>query len=263
MPRLAALPEYVCCDDHQEPTDWVSALNTISGGASTAVAILMEKPLELESTTSARTGPTNTARSAAASTVRSIRYSHAVRADGGKEYVTGDLQYDVPLMTEIWLTGPVPGYEPLLMPIVHSLLQVKAELDAVVGRVSDAQLWERPSGAASIGFHVRHIGGSTDRLMTYARGERLTAEQLAAAKVETTEQVDRVTLLAAVHAQIDRALEQVKHTPASTLLEERKVGRAGLPSTTLGLLFHVAEHATRHAGQAITTARILGVRTSE
>jgi uncharacterized damage-inducible protein DinB len=31
-----------------------------------------------------------------------------------------------------------------------------------------------------------------------------------------------------------------------------------LPSTTLGLLVHAAEHATRHMGQAITTARILG-----
>lgn len=160
-------------------------------------------------------------------------------------------------MTEIWLTGPVPGYEPLLMPVVHSLLQVKSEIDAIVAGVTDEQLWERPSGAASIGFHIRHIGGATERLLTYARGERLTAEQLAVGKAEATEHVDRVRLLTTVHAQIDRALEQVKATPVSTLLEERKVGRAGLPSTTLGLMFHVAEHATRHAGQAITTARIL------
>ena len=46
-------------------------------------------------------------------------------------------------------------------------------------------------------------------------------------------------------------------SPVDSLTEERKVGRAGLPSTTLGLLFHVAEHATRHAGQALTTALIL------
>ena len=35
------------------------------------------------------------------------------------------------------------------------------------------------------------------------------------------------------------------------------VGRAGLPTTVLGLLFHAAEHSTRHAGQAITTALLL------
>jgi hypothetical protein len=49
----------------------------------------------------------------------------------------------------------------------------------------------------------------------------------------------------------------VRTTPRDSLLVERKVGRAGLPSTTLGLLFHAAEHAMRHAGQAITTARIV------
>ena len=40
-------------------------------------------------------------------------------------------------------------------------------------------------------------------------------------------------------------------------LTVQKVGRAGLPTTTLGLLFHAAEHSTRHAGQAISTAKIL------
>jgi hypothetical protein len=41
------------------------------------------------------------------------------------------------------------------------------------------------------------------------------------------------------------------------------VGRAGLPSTVIGLLFHLAEHAQRHAGQALTTAKIVrGTRTS-
>ncbi|MGC4085057.1 MAG: DinB family protein [Vicinamibacterales bacterium] len=160
-------------------------------------------------------------------------------------------------MTEIWLNGPIPGYEPLVMPVVHSLLQVKVEVDSIVAQVTDDQLWERPSGAASIGFHIRHIGGSTARLMTYARGERLTPEQLTIAKAEGAERLDRAALLAGVHESIDRALAQIQATPVSALLEERKVGRAGLPSTTLGLVFHVAEHATRHAGQAITTARIV------
>lgn len=161
-------------------------------------------------------------------------------------------------MTEIWLTGPVPGYEPLLMPVVHSLLQVKAEIDALLPTVSDTQLWERPGGAASIGFHIRHIGGSTERLLTYARGERLGASQLAAARQEASEQPVRDALAAEVHGHLDRALGFLRDTRPETLLEPRAVGRAGLPSTTLGLLFHIAEHATRHAGQALTTARVLG-----
>lgn len=161
-------------------------------------------------------------------------------------------------MTEIWLTGPVPGYEPLVMPVVHSLLQVKAEVDLIFSATNDEVLWVKPSGAASIGFHIRHIGGATERLMTYARGERLSPEQLAEARAEGSEHPDRQTLQARVHAQLDAALDQVRQTPVGALLEERKVGRAGLPSTTLGLMFHVAEHATRHAGQAITTAKVIG-----
>ena len=39
--------------------------------------------------------------------------------------------------------------------------------------------------------------------------------------------------------------------------EERRVGRAGLPATVLGLIVHAAEHSTRHMGQALTTALIL------
>ena len=64
-------------------------------------------------------------------------------------------------------------------------------------------------------------------------------------------------VVAEVGTLIDRALEQLRVTPRESLLDERKVGRAGLPSNVLGLLFHAAEHATRHVGQAITTAKIL------
>ena len=60
-----------------------------------------------------------------------------------------------------------------------------------------------------------------------------------------------------MNASIERALEQLRTTTRDDLLTARKVGRAGLPTTTLGLLFHAAEHSTRHAGQAISTAKIL------
>jgi hypothetical protein len=37
----------------------------------------------------------------------------------------------------------------------------------------------------------------------------------------------------------------------------RQVGRAQLPSTVLGLLFHAAEHAQRHVGQLVTTSKVI------
>ncbi len=146
------------------------------------------------------------------------------------------------------------------MPLVHTLLQVREDLDRLAASVPADHVWQRPGGAASIGFHVRHTGGALDRLFTYARGEALTDAQRAAAREESASG-DPPAALAAVVADvgriIDRAMDQLRNTSRQALLEERRVGRAGLPSNVLGLLFHAAEHCTRHVGQAITTAKIL------
>jgi hypothetical protein len=164
-----------------------------------------------------------------------------------------------PAPPEVWLRGPVDGYPPLLMPVAHALLQAREDIERLARTVTPEDVWRRPGGAASIGFHVEHVGGSIDRLCTYARNERLNAAQLRELQAESQE---KEYLLPAVAARtletLDRALVQVRMTPPGTLLEPRQVGRSGLPSTVIGLLVHVAEHTTRHVGQAITTAAILG-----
>jgi hypothetical protein len=107
---------------------------------------------------------------------------------------------------------------------------------------------------------VRHTGGALDRLVTYARGEALSDAQRAAARDEGAAGEPSTTLgalVAEVDRIITRTLDVLRATPKEQLLEARKVGRAGLPSNVLGLLFHAAEHSTRHVGQAITTAKIL------
>ena len=161
--------------------------------------------------------------------------------------------------TEAWQRGPVPGFEPLLMPVVHALIQAREDLERLITTVPPDHVWRRPGGAASIGFHVRHAGGALDRLFTYARGQALSDAQRAALKSEGEPGEPAAvlqTLVADVTRIIDAAMEQLRATPRDSLLEDRKVGRAGLPATVLGLLFHAAEHTTRHVGQAITTALI-------
>ena len=147
----------------------------------------------------------------------------------------------------------------MLMPVAHALLQVREDLDRLAPRVRTGTLWSRPGGAASVGFHVRHLGGSIDRLLTYARGEALTDTQRAflATEGEPDPGVSIGDLVVDVQATIDAALRQVRGTSREELLAARGVGRMQLPSTVLGLLFHAAEHASRHMGQAFTTARIL------
>ena len=161
---------------------------------------------------------------------------------------------------EVWLRGPVPGIPALLQPVAHSLLQCREELNAAIPGLTSDQIWETPSGAASLGYHVRHAAGSLDRLFTYARGERLSAEQRAALAAEAQPDLApnaAARLLARFNETVDRALEQLRNTQESTLQDFRGVGRAQLPSTVLGLLFHAAEHTQRHAGQVATTVRIV------
>ncbi|HEY6361018.1 MAG TPA: DinB family protein [Vicinamibacterales bacterium] len=167
-------------------------------------------------------------------------------------------------MDEAWLRGPMAGIDPLLMPVAHALVQVREDVTRLAREVPPHDAWQRPGGAASIGFHLRHIGGALDRLFTYARGETLSDEQRAALRMEGTPGEPPASLVAVaddVALLIDRALDQLRATSSGELTVPRRVGRAGLPSTVIGLLFHAAEHSTRHAGQAITTARILAAGT--
>jgi len=162
-------------------------------------------------------------------------------------------------MTEKWLTGPVPGVNLLLMPVAHAFLQVRDDVRGTLDGMSLDQVWKRLGDSATIGFHALHIAGATDRLLTYARGEQLSETQVAAARQESQmDGLDAQALVQHVEQVIDAALHQIRLTPASTLTTPREVGRLRLPSTVIGLLFHAAEHATRHAGQMATLRRITG-----
>jgi uncharacterized damage-inducible protein DinB len=163
-------------------------------------------------------------------------------------------------LAEVWLRGPVAQIPAWLQPVAHSLLQCREEIRASVPGLTREQIWATPSGAASVGFHVRHAAGSLERLFTYARGERLSPAQLAALAAEGSP--DRAAdagtqLIRAFDRAVETALEQLRMTGEATLLEPRGVGRAQLPSTVLGLLFHAAEHTQRHAGQIATTVKLL------
>jgi len=161
--------------------------------------------------------------------------------------------------TEVWLRGPVTGIPPLLMPVAHALLQAKEDVARAAEGLSDDALWTRPGGAASAGFHLFHMAQSLDRLMSYARGETLTDSQRAALALERSGEIDAGSddLIELVATSIERALRQLRCTSEAGLASERRIGRALVPSSVLGVLFHAAEHTTRHAGQLITTVKVV------
>jgi len=162
---------------------------------------------------------------------------------------------------EVWLRGQrVPGVPALLQPVAHSLLQCREEIAAHVQGLTPELVWARPGGAASVGFHVRHAIGSLDRLLTYARGEQISAAQLHylanEAQADVSADISR-RLVTEFDRAVERALDQLRATAETALLESRVVGRGQLPSTVVGLLFHAAEHTQRHAGQLVTTTKVV------
>ncbi|TDE17407.1 DinB family protein [Dyadobacter psychrotolerans] len=161
---------------------------------------------------------------------------------------------------EVWLRGPLPGVPPLLQPAAHALYQALEEISELENDYPDQLLWQRPAGVASVGFHLQHLTGVLDRLLTYAREESLDENQLQYLKSEGTEPFTGCRfsdLLRAFQLQVDKAINQFKETDETTLSHVRYVGRARIASTHLGLLFHAAEHTQRHSGQLLVTSWIL------
>jgi uncharacterized damage-inducible protein DinB len=159
-----------------------------------------------------------------------------------------------------WLRGAVPGIIPLLQPVAHALIDADEDVRKALAGVSVEQIRKGPGKAAPLAFHVRHAMGSLDRLLTYARGESLSQAQLTTLASEKPMDVSRDTpeqLSLEFSAAIERAMAQLRATTDSDLLVAREVGRAKLPSNTIGLLFHAAEHTARHVGQVMTTVRMI------
>ena len=161
---------------------------------------------------------------------------------------------------EVWQRGPLPGINPLLQPVAHALLQAEEEVAAIMLSFPHGLLWKCPAGLASPGFHLQHLRGVLDRVFTYARNESLTKEQfdeLAGEGRDSEKGNTALELVTRFKEQVGKAMEQIQMTNELTLTEYRGIGRAGLPSTVIGLLFHAAEHTMRHVGQLMVTAAVL------
>lgn len=163
---------------------------------------------------------------------------------------------------EYWLRGPVDGIPTLLQPAAHALLQSNKELYDYLADFPEEFLWEKLEGRASVGFHLQHMTGVMDRMMTYAKGTSLTDAQFEYLKNEgaPNENLTLKNLMANVTEQMEIVLAYFKGLSEDTLIEARFVGRKKLPSTVLGLLFHAAEHSQRHLGQLLVTASVLRSR---
>jgi uncharacterized damage-inducible protein DinB len=160
-------------------------------------------------------------------------------------------------MTEPWISGSHGDVDALLRPLLHAFDHALLDLEKWTEGLSTEQLWARPLGLGAIGFHLRHIAGSTDRLFTYAEGRPLTEAQMEALRGEMEPGASREELMTEIRRTFEGVAQKVRAIDTATLPEPRFVGRKRLPTTLHSLLVHIAEHTMRHVGEAIVTARVV------
>jgi uncharacterized damage-inducible protein DinB len=160
-------------------------------------------------------------------------------------------------MTEPWISGSHSDVDPLLRPLFHAFDHARLDLAKWTDGLTTDDIWSTPEGVGPIGFHIRHIAGSAERLFTYVQGGQLSAEQLAALKSEAAPGASLDELLRHVDRVFASVLAGVRAIPLDQLREPRAVGRKQLPTTVNGLLVHIAEHTVRHVGEIIVISRLI------
>jgi uncharacterized damage-inducible protein DinB len=158
---------------------------------------------------------------------------------------------------EPWLRGTHAELPAAARAVLHALDLALEDLTQWTASLTDAEVHSNPLGLTSVAYHLRHIARSTDRLLSYAEGKQLSAEQLAALKAEQSGEETLAALLAEVEASFSNAAERVRILATADLNIVRGVGRKQLPTSIGGAMIHVADHTQRHVGQVVTTAKVL------
>ena len=157
-------------------------------------------------------------------------------------------------MVEPWLRGTHTELQAVVRQVVHALELAVEDQGRWCGGLSDEEMDARPFGLPSVAFQMRHMVRSLDRLLTYAEGLGLSEAQMVALRSEQdggagVEEEFRVGMAA--------AMERVRVLAGEEFEGLRYVGRERIATTLGGLLVHCAEHTQRHAGQMVTTAKVV------
>jgi uncharacterized damage-inducible protein DinB len=158
---------------------------------------------------------------------------------------------------EPWMRGTHGEVPAVGRTVLHALELALDDLSKWTAGLTDAEVHARPLGLPPVAFHLRHVARSVDRILCYAEGKQLTAEQLAALKAEQAGSETLAELMAEVEASFSNANARVRVLATADLETFRGVGRKQLPTSIGGALVHVADHTQRHVGQVVTTAKVL------
>ena len=152
------------------------------------------------------------------------------------------------------MTGTITGVHPVIAAVLYSFEHARQDLRKWAGSLSEEQLWRKTGDIAPVGFQIRHIAGSVDRLITYAAGNGLTDAQLQRLAQES-DPVPEVFV--ELEDALRRASETARQFNPAEFDDVRKIGRKQIPVPLGVLLVHIAEHTQRHVGEAIITVKAL------
>jgi uncharacterized damage-inducible protein DinB len=160
-------------------------------------------------------------------------------------------------LPEPWLRGSMGDVPAVQRAVLHALELAREDLERWCDGLTDQELHARPGSIAPVAFHLRHIARSIDRLLTYAEGKQLSADQVSAMKDEMSSSGSRNELMAELVVALAKSGKRIRAFAQEQMEDERQVGKKQLPTSVGGLLVHVADHTQRHVGQAIVTAKIV------
>ena len=161
-----------------------------------------------------------------------------------------------PTRAEPWMRGTHGELGVLQRAAVHALEQAVEDAERWAVPLDARTMELRPGDLPSVGFHLRHMARSLDRLLTYAEGRLLDAHQLALLDTEAQAGTREATL-EEFRLAVASAITRASGFAVQQLETPRGIGRMQLPTTVGGLLVHCAEHTQRHSGQMVTTAKLV------
>ena len=158
---------------------------------------------------------------------------------------------------EAWLRETPVTLDPVRHLLLCTLEQAQEEVAQATLGLSDSQIWQRPYGLTPLGFHIRHITGSMDRLLTYAEGQDLSEAQLGVLRAELSDRMPLSGLWEEFSVGLATSRLRIESLDGKALQATRYIGRARIATQLGTLLAHIAEHTQRHMGQIATTAKLL------
>jgi uncharacterized damage-inducible protein DinB len=158
---------------------------------------------------------------------------------------------------EPWMSGTRADLDPLRAAVLYSFDHAIGDVEKWTEGLTDESLWAVNGNVGSVGFHIRHIAGSANRLVTYAAGGQLSAEQMAELKSEAEPGQPLNELLASFRSVLESSGQTIRDLDASDYSAVREIGRKRVPVPLGVLLVHIAEHTQRHVGSMIVTTKLV------